>query len=249
MTILRTDLQGVPRLDEHDTDTLGPIGPVLATKAAEAFVRDNEAEFTPYNTSDNIELFFGWCTANIVPPSLRNLSIAFRELVKGGQMKQREDYEDQVTIHVAQAFAAAHPELEQYFESSKNCDIVEEYRIRRGLPLTVDGLYEAFSDCMTQRRIIPGETGFPTFRKQNEAEKFLAKEERKKAEALSPAGQKPSKELKQAYQASLRGSPAQTADYQKRLTEARVKIGNENPSLDIYSREFARLVSAELSKN
>jgi hypothetical protein len=236
-------------LDQHDDDTLGPRGEMLAERAAQRWAEENAEEWNPYSTSLNANLLIGWCTARNCPPSLRNLTYGFRDLVRNGQLKQRDDYESDVVENIAQEFAAAHPELEPYFYSD-NFDKVEEYRNQRNLPVSAEVLYELFSELISKRLIRPGETGFVAYKKREltQAERFAAQEERKKAEALSEPGKPVSKELKEAYQQSLKGGPAQAKNYQERVRDARVAVGNAHPELDIYSREFDRLTSAELAK-
>jgi hypothetical protein len=254
-------------IDPHDNETLGPLADVLAQKAAEHWVAENAAEWAPYaNDPYNTELMFGWCTANVVPVTLRNLSVAFRALLKSGQLKRSADYEGEVVVHISRAFAAAHPELEPYFYK-KNFDIVEGYRTRHNIPFSVEGVYEAFMACIRSKAIIPGDRGFITRRVQTPEEKAIAKFERRKVEVEYPVDAIRGKDrsltqseiksrknipiapaLEQDYRDSLKGGVAQKANYQQRLRDARVKVGNDNPSLDIYSKEFDHLVSAELAK-
>jgi hypothetical protein len=244
------DSEIFPLLDQHDDDTLDPVrGPMLAEKAAHRWTEENTEEWTPYNNSLNADLLIGWCTANVVPVSLRNLTYAFRNLVRNGQLKQRDDYETDVVENIAQEFARRYPQFEPYFYSD-NFDKVEEYRNQRNLPLSVEVLNQLFTELVSKRLILPGETGFVTGKKRpmTEAEKFAAREEFERASALSEAGKPVSKELKQAYQASLKGGPTQAKNYQERVRDARVAVGNAHPELDIYSREFDRLMSAELAK-
>jgi hypothetical protein len=252
-----------PLLDQHDAETLGTFGPILAQKAVEHWIAEHEAEWTPFNTPYNIELMFGWHTARVVPVTLRNLSYAFNDLKNSGTMKPRPDYQDMLVTHIAQEFAAAHPELDGYFYV-KNFDRVQEYMAAHKIELSVEGLAQGFRECIEKRMILPSDRGFITSRKQTPFEKIAANLEREKAEALSPVpgpkfgSGKPlsarqtvsiSPKLEQAYRDSLKGTPQKKVDYEKRLRDARVAVGNANPDMDLYSPQFRAAVSDYMAEH
>jgi hypothetical protein len=171
----------------------------------------------------NTELLFGWCLyTHLVPVTLRNLDYAFRDLSAKGQLKQRADYEDQVVIHIAQEFAAEHPEMEPYFYRV-NFDKEEAYRNRHSIPLSVDGLFQAFTQCIEQRLISPGDTGFISGKNAVWIRQAISPEDRKKLkdnpQASDAARKRQDAKLKSAFQQSLKGGPTQERNYAEKLRD------------------------------
>jgi len=240
-----------PKLDEYaDQPNLLPgTDAILNQKGVEQFLETAEGKeyLANYASSENNDRLLDWTIRECVPSSKRNLQLAFRELVETGQMKMPDgERADLVVIHTAQVFAAENPSYDGYF-STANLQKVEQYMAAHHITLSVEGLKEAFDALIGTQQIRPMTKGFPIFRKMNEAERQFAIEERRKAELLSPAGQKPNAALKQAYQQSLKGSPAQTRDYAIRVRDARAAVSNANPDMDVWSREFQHKVSEHLA--
>jgi hypothetical protein len=244
----------IQELDSHDESTLdNHWGPILETKALQRFGELYANEWAPYaDSARNMELLKGWIFGKGVPITLRNLRIAFDELVEDGLLQKSETFGDEVDAYQGELFLAQCPEYDRHYASRKNSDILLQWLAQQGLAVTADNLQKAFESCVKTRRILPAEKGFATKNGKIEigpAELQLRAEEHDYASSLSEKGKPVSKELKHAYHASLKKEHAAGGASRQEIMEARAKVNQEHPLLDIYSKEFSSLVSAEILRN
>jgi hypothetical protein len=252
----------IQAFDEHDNQTLADdLGPVLATKAVEAFLLKHGDEWDRFATDSNFDLLVGYCTGHVVPITLRNLRIAMLALIEDGTISEREDMPTDVEL-VVQEFTRRCPDWVDY-RNQKNSDALDNYLSNRQspLPVTVDNLISAFKALVQSHKILPAQTGFgnATFKsKLNMADQQLRSEETAKARELAKGPATDSRNtvrrgiseaLTRSYHQSRIKRHEEQGPSPRELRDARHKISNANPDIDIRSSDFSRLVNEEVIRS
>jgi hypothetical protein len=239
------------QLDQHDNQTLGPYGPILAVNAAERFVQLYGLEWAPYaDDPKNVQILKGWCFVRGVPVTLRNLKIGFDDLVESNGIRKSESFEIEMAV---EEFEDQCPAWSSY-RSQKNGNALDEYLKRNSLDVTVDNLKLAFNVLVRKGAILPVNKGFKVEIIKEDGritigptELQLRQEEYDRASALSQSGEPVSKELRDSYHSTL-GVHKKSAELNREnlpsnWARARRELLDECQELKLNSAEFNRRVA------